>query len=85
MIQQESAPDLHTPWPVFFNRLGTIEAGRPDAERLIGFQEGDVAHVVLWTEDVTDAAQMVGLVPVFVAKDGSGLFAVNLPVRTATL
>jgi hypothetical protein len=83
MIQQGLREDLSSPWPIYFAKDGLIEAGRPDAFRLLGFQKGTVQHVEVWIEDVTSADQIVGLVPVFAAKDGSGIFAVQPAVDYA--
>lgn len=85
MIQQRSREDLSRPWPIYTDRRGFIEAGRPDAARIIGFQKGDIQHIEVWTEDVTTPEQIIGLVPVFVAKDGSGLFAVTPEVERVTI
>lgn len=86
-FQQESTMGGSRPWPVLVEFDGkftaTVVHGRPDALALIGFQQGAEQHVKVYAGDVTDGSDIIGLNPVY--SDGVKLFAVLLPVASATV
>ncbi len=89
--------DVHQPLPYPFHidvpsgdcvhgrgthAFGDAPAGGP--WRLIGLQRGDEQSLVLtFPQFVNDPQSAVGLVPVFV--DESGIFALDVPITSATV
>ena len=84
LIQQSAPVTQPQPWPIALSEDLDVESGLgpDDGARLVGFQEGDVQHVVLTAGEFrTDPAAAVGLVPVF--SDGRGMFAQGPAVTSA--
>jgi len=62
--------------------LGEAPPGDPWV--LVGFQTGDVQHVVLFLREFAqDPQKAVGLVPVFI--DERGMFALTVPITNVTV